>query len=149
MLTTSAFVDRQGSPDELDIVFFFVSLYLIALGQGAYKPCITAFGADQFDERDPSELRSRSSFFNWWYFGICAGPLLALMALNYIQDNISWVIGFGIPCISQVIALIVFILGRKSYRYNIKRNGKCVDSIVTNDYNDEEDQDHGTSPHLE
>ncbi|XP_047947414.1 protein NRT1/ PTR FAMILY 5.10-like isoform X1 [Salvia hispanica] len=145
LLTTSAFVDEQGSPSELDIGFFFVSLYLIALGQGAYKPCITAFGADQFDEQDPLELRSRSSFFNWWYFGLSAGPLVPLLALNYVQDNISWVIGFGIPCVSQVIALVVFLLGRKSYRYNIKRNEKSalnwgVVSPTIDAYSDEEDQ---------
>lgn len=154
MLTTSAFVNHQESPSELDIAFFFVSLSVIALGQGAYKPCITAFGADQFDEQDPHELRSRSSFFNWWYFGLSAGPLAPLLALNYIQDNISWVIGFGIPCISQVIALIIFVLGRKSYRYNIKGNEKFADSMnwgtisSTNAYSDEEDQRIG-GPHLE
>lgn len=124
----------------------------MALGQGAYKPCITAFGADQFDEQNPHELRSRSSFFNWWYFGLCAGPLAALMALNYIQDNISWGIGFGIPCISQVVALIVFITGRKSYRYSIKTNEIFADSsqvsveAAVNAYNDEEEQ--GTTPLL-
>lgn len=126
----------------------------MALGEGAYKPCITAFGADQFDEQNPHELRSRSSFFNWWYFGLCAGPLAALMALNYIQDNISWGIGFGIPCISQVVALIVFVTGRKSYRYSIKTNEKCADSRVSrvsvegamNAYSDQEEQ--GTTPHL-
>ncbi|KAH6780446.1 Major facilitator superfamily protein [Perilla frutescens var. hirtella] len=162
LLTTSAFLECQGSPDELDVVFFFVSLYLMALGQGAYKPCITAIGADQFDEQDPHELRSRSSFFNWCYFGASAGPLAALIALNYIQDNISWGIGFGIPCISQLMALLIFLLGRKSYRYTIKTNHKyCADFRVsqvapinwgttpstTNAYNDVEDQNPAPDHH--
>ncbi|KAL0365795.1 UNVERIFIED_CONTAM: protein NRT1/ PTR FAMILY 5.10 [Sesamum radiatum] len=109
-----------------------MSLYLMALGQGAHKPCILAFGADQFDAQHPKELRSRSSFFNWWYFSICAGPLAALLVLNYIQDNISWGIGFGIPCISMVIALTIFMLGTKSYRYNsITVEEKCALSRVT------------------
>lgn len=104
----------------------------MALAQGAHKPCILAFGADQFDAQHPKELRSRSSFFNWWYFSICAGPLAALLVLNYIQDNISWGIGFGIPCISMVIALTIFMLGTKSYRYNSNTvEQKCALSSLT------------------
>ncbi|XP_075483821.1 uncharacterized protein LOC142523978 [Primulina tabacum] len=132
MLTVSALLDWQGismdksqSPDKLQVLFFFVSLYLMALGQAAHKPCILAFGADQFDEQDPTELKERGSFFNWLYFGACAGPLMALVVLNYLQDNVSWGLGFGIPCISMVIALVIFVSGKKSYRYNIKIEEKC------------------------
>ncbi|KAL3641838.1 hypothetical protein CASFOL_012653 [Castilleja foliolosa] len=133
LLTTCAFLESEGDSNiiphhtnHLKVLFFYASLYLMAIGQGAYKPCIMAFGVDQFDDQDPNELKSRSSFFNWLYFGLCAGPLAALLALNYIQDNISWGIGFGIPCISMVIALAIFLLGTKTYRYRIKTDEKCA-----------------------
>lgn len=131
MLTASAFLDCEGSPTQFDILFFFVSLYLIAVGQGVYKPCILAFGADQFDDLDPHELSCRSSFFNWWSFALCAAPLAALPTLNYVQDNISWGIGFGIPCISMLIALLLFIFGIRSYRYRIRVDEKCAVSRVS------------------
>ncbi|KAG8389657.1 hypothetical protein BUALT_Bualt01G0001700 [Buddleja alternifolia] len=54
------------------------------------------------------------------------GPLAALLVLNYIQDNVSWGLGFGIPCISMAFALILFVLGTKSYRYSIKGDEKCA-----------------------
>ncbi|CAL5434582.1 unnamed protein product [Camellia sinensis] len=83
-------------------------------------PQFQAFGADQFDGQDSEECRARSSFFNWWYFGSCVGPTAALLFLNYIQDNLNWGLGFGIPCISMVVALLIFLIGTTTYRYTIK-----------------------------
>ena len=106
------------------VILFFISLYLVAIGQGGHKPCVQAFGADQFDEQHPKELKDRSSFFNWWYFTMCAGCMATLWILNYIQDNLSWVVGFGIPCVVMIIALLVFILGTYTYRFDIKGHNK-------------------------
>ncbi|KAJ1286435.1 hypothetical protein BS78_03G351500 [Paspalum vaginatum] len=99
------------------VAIFYVALYLVALGEGAHKPCAQAFAADQFDEDDPEESVARSSFFNWWYFGMCAGTAVTTMVSSYVQDNVGWGLGFGIPCIVIVASLAVFLLGSRSYRY--------------------------------
>ncbi|KAH0470631.1 hypothetical protein IEQ34_000354 [Dendrobium chrysotoxum] len=104
------------SPAVLQVVLFFLSLYLVAFAEGGHKPCLQAFGADQFDETDNQERIARSSFFNWWYFGMNGGMIASFIALSYIQDNIGWSFGFGIPCAVMGIALLVFLLGSKTYR---------------------------------
>nr|CAD1837355.1 unnamed protein product [Ananas comosus var. bracteatus] len=43
----------EASPPQYAI--FFLGLYLIALGTGGIKPCVSSFGADQFDDTDSSE----------------------------------------------------------------------------------------------
>ena len=108
----------------LEVIFFYFSLYLVALGQGGNKPCIQAFGADQFNGQDPVESKAKSSFFNWWYFGISSGSLYTRLISSYVQDNFSWVLGFGLTCIVMILGLFVFFSGTRTYRYSIIGNGQ-------------------------
>uniref|UniRef100_A0A6P4AZC7 protein NRT1/ PTR FAMILY 5.10-like isoform X2 n=1 Tax=Ziziphus jujuba TaxID=326968 RepID=A0A6P4AZC7_ZIZJJ len=109
----------SSSVSEFQVVLFFFSLYLVAFAQGGHKPCVQAFGADQFDGHDPEESKAKSSFFNWWYFGLCAGSFAANWIVSYIQDNLNWGLGFGVPCIAMAVALVVFLCGTPTYRHRI------------------------------
>ncbi|KNA04047.1 hypothetical protein SOVF_203300 [Spinacia oleracea] len=124
LMALSAMLSSLSCLNNSQIIIFFVGLYLVAIGQGGHKPCLQAFGADQFDEEDPTERKAKSSFFNWWYFGVCLGGLLGIGVLSYVQDNLSWALGFGIPCILLVIALVILLLGTMTYRYPVKLEGE-------------------------
>lgn len=96
---------------------FFFGLYLIALGTGGIKPCVSSFGADQFDDTDPKERVKKGSFFNWFYFSINIGALVSSSFLVWIQDNAGWGLGFGIPALFMGIAIASFFSGTPLYRF--------------------------------
>lgn len=107
----------------------FLALYLIALGTGGIKPCVSSYGADQFDDDDEDEKKHKSSFFNWFYFSINIGALIASSLLVWIQDNVGWGWGFGIPAVAMAIAVVSFFSGTKLYR-NQKPGGSPLTRIA-------------------
>ncbi|CAI9298605.1 unnamed protein product [Lactuca saligna] len=108
--------DTGCHPTSTQTAVAFVALYLIALGTGGIKPCVSSFGADQFDETDKSERKKKSSFFNWFYLSINIGALFASSVLVWIQMNVGWGWGFGVPAVAMAIAVCFFFLGSPLYR---------------------------------
>ncbi|CAM0958432.1 unnamed protein product [Alopecurus aequalis] len=98
------------------VAFFYASLGLIAIAQGADKPCGLAFAADQFDPDHPKERASRSSLFNWWFFSMSVGIGVSVVVVSYIQENVGWGVGFGLLCAIMLCAFIVFLAGIPTYR---------------------------------
>lgn len=99
-----------------DLAVLYVGLYLIALGSGGLKPCLSSLGADQFDETHLKERRLSSVYFNWFFFSFVAGGLLGVTVLVYIQDNIGNAVGYGV-CLALVAAgLAVFLAGTRRFR---------------------------------
>ncbi|XP_061373998.1 protein NRT1/ PTR FAMILY 8.1-like isoform X2 [Gastrolobium bilobum] len=109
-------------------VVCFLALYLIALGTGGIKPCVSSYGADQFDDSVPVEKEHKSSFFNWFYFSINIGALIASSLLVWIQNNVGWGWGFGIPAVAMAIAVVSFFSGTRLYR-NQKPGGSPLTRI--------------------
>ena len=55
--------------------FSLIGLFLIAVGTGGIKPCVAAFGGDQF--KLPEQQRQLQTFFSIFYFSINAGSLIS------------------------------------------------------------------------
>uniref|UniRef100_J3L696 Uncharacterized protein n=1 Tax=Oryza brachyantha TaxID=4533 RepID=J3L696_ORYBR len=103
-------------PSPARLVFFNAALYLLALAQGFHNPCSLAFGADQFAPSDPSARASRSSYFNWYHFFNSCGYALSNTVLSYVEDSVSWTVGFAACLAMTAVYLPVFLLGTPAYR---------------------------------
>ncbi|XP_061343377.1 protein NRT1/ PTR FAMILY 5.2-like [Gastrolobium bilobum] len=103
----------------LQVGIFFFALYIIAAGTGGTKPNISTMGADQFDEFEPKERSQKLSFYNWWVFYILIGTIFAQTVLVYIQDNVGFGLGYGIPTIGLAVSILVFLLGTPLYRHRL------------------------------
>ncbi|CAN1824171.1 Protein NRT1/ PTR FAMILY 8.1 [Linum perenne] len=127
MLTVSASVDGLRPPPctarpcpkatEGQTAFLYCALALIALGTGGIKPCVSSFGADQFDESDPGEEMKKYAFFNWFFFAINMGALLGITLLVYLQIKEGWAWGFGVPTAAMLLSVVILAIGFRFYRF--------------------------------
>uniref|UniRef100_A0A6I8NYY1 Solute carrier family 15 member 2 n=1 Tax=Ornithorhynchus anatinus TaxID=9258 RepID=A0A6I8NYY1_ORNAN len=94
-------------------------LILIALGTGGIKPCVAAFGGDQFEEE---HVKQRRRFFSVFYLAINAGSLLSTFVTPMLRGDVRcfggdcYALAFGVPGALMVVALVVFITGSGMYR---------------------------------
>ncbi|KAK3132140.1 hypothetical protein QOZ80_6AG0516480 [Eleusine coracana subsp. coracana] len=105
---------QEAAPWQLAVLY--VSLLLNAVGAGGYRPCVVAFGADQFDESRAAERARSWGFFNWYYFCNGASMLLAVTAVVYVQDNVGWGWGLGVPAACMGLSVAAFVAGYPMYR---------------------------------
>lgn len=96
---------------------FYISIYMVALGNGGYQPNIATFGADQFDEEDSKEGYSKVSFFSYFYLALNIGQLFSNTILVYFEDEGMWALGLWASTASAVAALILFLARTKRYRH--------------------------------
>lgn len=106
-----------SNPSSSQLGVLILSLVLLAAGSGGVRPCSLPFGVDQFDRRTAAGRRGLASFFNWYYCTSTAGVVVGMTMMVYIQDSISWPIGFGVPAICMLFSIIVFFIGTKVYVY--------------------------------
>lgn len=94
-------------------------LFLIALGTGGIKPCVSAFGGDQFVL--PQQERQLGQFFSIFYFSINLGALLSTIVTPLIREGTTcfgeqcYFAAFGLPALLMGVAMLVFVSGSPTY----------------------------------
>src|SRR6267378_1746981 len=89
-----------------------VGLFLIALGAGGIKPCVSANVGDQFGASNQHLL---TRVFSWFYFSINFGSAFSTLLIPELLDRRSPALAFGTPGILMLIATIIFWSGRKKF----------------------------------
>uniref|UniRef100_A0A669CJA1 Solute carrier family 15 member 1 n=1 Tax=Oreochromis niloticus TaxID=8128 RepID=A0A669CJA1_ORENI len=104
--------NKDGTPDNmtLHVALSMVGLLLIALGTGGIKPCVAAFGGDQFEDH---QEKQRSTFFSIFYLSINAGSLISTLITPILRAQTCGIhiqqecypLAFGVPAALMVVAL--------------------------------------------
>jgi len=95
---------------------FYTSLCLLALGMGGVRGSMTAFGADQFDEKEPTEAKALASFFNWLLLSSTVGAITGVTGVVWVSTQKSWHWGFFIITIASSVGFVTLALGKPFYR---------------------------------
>ncbi|XP_056321315.1 solute carrier family 15 member 1 [Danio aesculapii] len=138
-------INRDGTPDNFTfhIALSMLGLVLIALGTGGIKPCVAAFGGDQFQEHQSKQL---NTFFSVFYLCINAGSLLSTLITPVLRaqqcgihtQQQCYPLAFGVPAALMVVSLVVFIAGSGMYTKTAPEGNimgsvcKCIWFALTN-----------------
>jgi POT family proton-dependent oligopeptide transporter len=92
---------------------FYFGLFLIALGSGGIKPCVSAFVGDQFTAGQKHLL---PKVFAAFYWAINLGSFFASLLVPFLLRRAGPAVAFGLPGLFMFIATLVFWLGRRHYQ---------------------------------
>ncbi|XP_025159505.1 peptide transporter family 1 isoform X2 [Harpegnathos saltator] len=123
--------------------FSLLGLFLIAVGTGGIKPCVSAFGGDQFIL--PQQERYLAMFFSLFYFSINSGSLISSFMTPLLRSNVRcfkestcYSLTFLVPAILMILSIVIFVLGKRMYRI-VEPTGnvvvkvfKCVSHAIYN-----------------
>ncbi|XP_078658480.1 solute carrier family 15 member 4-like [Branchiostoma floridae x Branchiostoma belcheri] len=106
---------------------FLVGLFLVAVGQGGIKANVAPFAAQQAAEMS---METERSFFNWFFWMLNLGAGFSLSVIAWIQQDVSFWIGFLIPVIAAGITLLALLVCRCAGQLNIEEpKGSAVSTV--------------------
>lgn len=116
-------------PSQSQLAFLLMGLGFLSIGSGGIRPCSIPFGVDQFDPTTDEGRKGINSFFNWYYTSFTIVLLITQTLVVYVQDSVSWVLGFGIPTMLMFCSIILFFCGANIY-VHAKPEGSIFSSIA-------------------
>ncbi|CAA7396378.1 unnamed protein product [Spirodela intermedia] len=90
---------EQAKPWQMG--YLYVVLYITSFGSAGIRPCVSSFGADQFDERDKDYKALLDRFFNFFYLSVTIGAIAAFTLVVYVQIERGWAYAFGLMALAM------------------------------------------------
>ncbi|MCA0428223.1 MAG: peptide MFS transporter [Bacteroidetes bacterium] len=94
---------------------FYISLFLIILGNGFFKPNISTLLGNLYSEPAYKELKD--SGFNIFYMGINIGAAVCNLFAAFMRNKYGWGYAFGTAGVGMFIGLATFLIGLRHYRH--------------------------------
>ncbi|CAL4945444.1 unnamed protein product [Urochloa decumbens] len=91
----------------------YSAVCLLAVGNGGTRYNAATLGADQFAGGGE---RGRDAFFSWYFACLYASYVAGDTALVYLQDSVSWALGFGVCAATTALGLVALLAGSRYYR---------------------------------
>jgi POT family proton-dependent oligopeptide transporter len=91
---------------------FWLALALIAVGTGFLKGNISVIVGRLYKMTDVR----RDGAFTIFYMGVNAGAFFGTVLVGYLGETIGWSWGFGLAGIGMVLGLIIFVIGKPSFK---------------------------------
>lgn len=101
------------TPSRLQFTTLYAAIVLASIGFGAMRFILGTFGANQHNTP-----KSQGVFFNWFFFVIYAASMASSVGIVYVEDSVSWGLGFGLCSAANFFGLAIFLLGFRFYRYD-------------------------------
>ncbi|KAL2471250.1 Protein NRT1/PTR FAMILY 2.7 [Abeliophyllum distichum] len=98
------------TPSKTQYAMLYLALTLVAVGLGGSRFTIATMGANQF-----TRAKHQETYFNWYFFTLYLATVVSSTAIVYVEDNVSWIWGFGLCIMANVLGLIIFLLGKRYY----------------------------------
>lgn len=118
-----------NGPTGWQLGFLLSSFGFLVIGAGGIRPCNLAFGADQFNPNTESGKKGISSFFNWYYLTYTFAVMVSVTGIVYVQSEVNWGIGLGIPAFLMFLSCVFFFIGTKLYVI-VKPQGSPLTSVT-------------------
>lgn len=101
-------------------LFTIIGLFIMAIGTGGIRPCVSAFGGDQFvlpDQEDRLQM-----YFSIFYFTINLGSFLSSTITPELRKSVQcfgkdscFPLAFGVPAFLMIISIgKIFIINHNS-----------------------------------
>lgn len=90
---------------------FYISLLLIILGNGFFKPNISALLGNLYNKDQYKS--NKDAGYNIFYMGINIGAFVCNFVAAYMRNNFGWGWAFGAAGVGMLIGVITFLAGTK------------------------------------